>query len=1655
MAKYIKNQIYLFALMVSLVFAVGCMRANEERRDVTSSSDKPEERVSDVDKVFKLAKDFASGAKTGAVVKAAFDKLSKNDQRELFNKQEGAASFAVLMVVGLASDDSVVVVEKAINASSNVTKDQLFGNELMRELLSKSRPKGEDQSKRLLLIEIVLTRYPKLINELKKTDRSFDIELFNDLVLSLSTAKLTPIAEKVSLANLDAMVSWALANPPVGKPAFQQLYDKVLSMQLVLRKLLLTKVAYDPVVASRHALITALIDEANDWGIGGPTLATDAYELPSINRGTTYMGTFLDVLLYYAIEKDSQKGAVARTAFQEFRIYAEKIKNLIGGNPTFVNYVAPPPVAGVITMRDRLQAHLAATNHEDWANFFFTIEQVNDVLNAAEKTAVSNDMLQELYGLVITGNAQALALSNLPAKPAGKFLHLIAARSIDARIVAMADDFLVKASVGIVAQEAPILLDNAGTGGKNALQLVAATVGRPITDDVLQKKRLIERLVLNDTGAAALQLTNSELTALVTDAYAQRGAGGRGQADFKALYTKMNNYVPPNAKVKFVRSELLRLAQADGPGAVQNLVMDIMAAPDPWGLNGGAQTDEYKLGAANGTLLYVLTQHAIATMGGNGNALRELRGYARVYKASLGQVPYTAHVQNMIATNGADAIRKVLANALLPAHRDNFTNYYLAIDSPQDVFDAAARPEAQVSNQMLRELYDLVIADVHQLAHDLSQMPGGGNVDRFVHSLMARSTDINGDLCYVVNKFLGSLSTLAGGGLAGATAELNALNAQNSGGLLPFKILTVRGGAIADDPGKKLQIIKRMMVACDNRCVGGMAPNQLSALVPVIVNDPATFKKIYGFFGSTSAEAIALRSALLASYYAKGPAATKRFLNEAIGDKWGIRTSITDAAQEYELDKNPVIAPPHSGPILYVLTMRAIDDSAGNTKSYRELREYAAIVKGHFNFLGVNFDAYTTVTPFGPRPQATMKDRLGNALAPSGRRFFANSFLARESHLDVYDAADEPQATVSNAMLKTLYLSVIGHDPVMVTALADHNGAPTTDKFIHRLVKRTVDEEGYQILKFFLDDLGGAARERDQLNDTGASNYPIKLLANQARVAGDHPVFKVKMFDRLLAHDDGTALMAIDAADFKAQRCFVAAGVEGQQLFAQLYKSLHVVSDPAKLRALRSGVLNEAFELNKQKEVITQFTDLSNPWTLRPNLAGDEFDLEQNPPVPFAFHQGKLLHVVTERAIQTANINLKYSYDAYKDLREISMKLRSALNNNPGDYVTYARLDNPDDAVTKLKNELDPKPNHHGLAEYYLDLDNTLPNFDEALVMRAVSNLAKAGVFDNAQLQWIYQKAIDTDNKAQVLSTKLDSSNNSFLHLLLAKTLSSPLNLVLSDYLTKVTNASGLGRVNVIIAQVNSGGRNTLQIIADKKRKDSGAERNKAVTAIAINAAQPTFQTLNTDEVKIVLMAIHDVGNALGLKYAFSNLADAQMGVAASWSAEQKATITPGKAAGGTTLKDNIEDDNVRDTFSTEYARRSAPVQKAMHNNLVKTAFEVGDGVTPKKGALERVARLVERDFFSDPVLKAADFNPFGIAGDGNLLYTVLVQADPMNQSQVGAIIAAFRAKFTNLVDWQNYLDSVANPGGQSILVYMTTKAGSVANARVWLSYNT
>lgn len=1655
MAKYIKNQIYLFALMVSLVFAVGCMRANEERRDVTSSSDKPEERVSDVDKVFKLAKDFASGAKTGAVVKAAFDKLSKNDQRELFNKQEGAASFAVLMVVGLASDDSVVVVEKAINASSNVTKDQLFGNELMRELLSKSRPKGEDQSKRLLLIETVLTRYPKLINELKKTDRSFDIELFNDLVLSLSTAKLTPIAEKVSLANLDAMVSWALANPPVGKPAFKQLYDKVLSMQLALRKLLLTKVAYDPVVASRHALITALIDEANDWGIGGPTLATDAYELPSINRGTTYMGTFLDVLLYYAIEKDSQKGAVARTAFQEFRIYAEKIKNLIGGNPTFVNYVAPPPVAGVITMRDRLQAHLAATNHEDWANFFFTIEHVNDVLNAAEKTAVSNDMLQELYGLVITGNAQALALSDLPAKPTGKFLHLIAARSIDARIVAMADDFLVKASGGIADQEAPILGDNAGVGVKNALQLVAATVGRPITDDVLQKKRLIERLVLNDTGASALQLTNPELATLVADAYAQRGPGGRGQADFKALYTKMNNRASADPKVKFVRSELLRLAQADGPGAVQNLVMDIMAAPDTWGLKGGAQTDDYVFGGANGTLLYVLTQHAIATMGANVNALRELRGYARVYKASLGQVPYTAHVQNVIATNGPDAIRKVLANALLPAHRDNFTNYYLAIDSPQDVFDAAARPEAQVSNQMLRELYDLVIADVHQLAHDLSQLPGGGNVDRFVHSLMARSTDINGDLCYVVNKFLGSLSTLAGGGLAGATAELNALNAQNSGGLLPFKILTVRGGAIADDPGKKLRIIKRMMVACDNRCVGGMAPNQLSALVPVIVNDPATFKKIYGFFGSTSAEAIALRSALLASYYAKGPAATKRFLNEAIdpGDKWGIGTSITDAAQEYELDKNPVIAPPHSGPILYVLTMRAIDDSAGNTKSYRELREYAAIVKGHFNVSGVNFDTYTTVTQFGPRPQATMKDRLGNALAPSGRRLFANSFLARESHLDVYDAADEPQATVSNAMLKSLYLSVIGHDPGMVTVLADHNGAPTTDKFIHRLVKRTVDEEGYQILKFFLDDLGGADHERDQLNDTGASNYPIKLLANQARVAGDHPVFKVKMFDRLLAQDDGTALAAIDAADFQAQRCFVAAGVEGQQLFARLYASPAVAPNAAKLKGLRSSVLNEAFERNKQKEVITQFTDLSDPWTLRANLAGYEFDLEKNPPVPLAFHQGKLLHVVTERAIQTANINLKYSYDVYKDLREISTKLRSALNHNPGDYVTYARLGNPDDAVTKLKDELDPKPNHHGLAEYYLDLDNTLPNFGEDLVMRAVSNLAKAGVFDNAQLQWIYQKAIDTDNKAQVLSTKLDSSNNSFLHLLLAKTLSSPLNLVLSDYLTKVKNASGLAGVSAIIAQPNSGGRNTLQIIADKKRKDSGAERNKAVTAIAINADQPTFQTLNTDEVKIVLMAIHDVGNAPGLKYVFSNLDDAQMGVAASWSAEQKATITPGKVAGGTTLKDNIEDDNVRDTFSTEYARRSAPVQKAMRNHLVKTAFEVGDGVTPKKGALERVARLVERDFFSDAVLKAADFNPFGIAGDGNLLYTVLVQADPMNQSQVGAIIAAFRAKFTNLVDWQNYLDSVANPGGQSIVVYMTTKAG--ANAKLWLSYNT
>ena len=975
MNNFLKNSTGSLAIALVLINIFGCGgRTTNETRIVSAPNeglDESGKQLSEVDKIFILGKGFASGKTTAKDVKDKFDSLSATELKELYVKQEGASLFSVLMAVGSASNESIAIMDKIINADKVPARDPFIGKKIVQELISPTRPKGEDPASLKKLLETVLIRYPEQSNNLIKVDGSFNAQLLESLASSLDAAKLTPIIDKLNKKNLEEFVAWAMSNRPVGKVAFKTLYDKAASIQQLLRNIYLEKSIHAP-PAARVALVESLIDEARDWGIGDAAFSTNNYDLPALTPGTVFSGTIAKVLSRFAIEENKRAGAVPRAAFLELRKYAQKMKTLMG-DAAFKSYIDPAPAPGVVNIKSQLTAILKITHYEDWAGYYLAVEEPADAISAAAQpfTEVTNAMVRELYGLVITSHvitlhADALALAAL------HFLHEILERPLDADVAYVVNEFLNDASNGVPGNEVPLLNDDKGTGAPLPIQIVARIGGRPASDDPRERKKIFDRLLQNDTGSAVSKLTDLELAPLVAAAFANRGPGGGGYQQFTEIYDKIAA-AAVQTKLNFMHSELLTLASNAGIGELQGLISEITDPADPWKLGVSIETAIYTLNGVSGTLMWVLTDAMIKAFPTDKNAYTNLRGFATAIKARLGNAKFVPYITTILPENGgAMSVFTMLSNTLNPVNLDDFTNYYLANESVQDVFDASLRPESQVPNGILRNLYDGIVGDVHSLAAALGALPGPGvNINRFIHYLLDRSADAVGDSRYLINKFLGSIATY--GGTAAEQAQLLLTDAV---GDLPLKLFLLRApGFSGDDLGKKAISLARMLTHGTIAMLAGINAMDYRTLIPLLIIDPANFKVILSLLGTASNEAVALRSGLLAYFYAKGFGATKKFLASVTEPTniWGLKASVTDAAQIYELDKASLTPPPHSGPLLFVLMQRAIDEAALSTKTYSEFREYAEILRNEFT--AANYDNFVTATNFGPLIQP-MKNYL-------------------------------------------------------------------------------------------------------------------------------------------------------------------------------------------------------------------------------------------------------------------------------------------------------------------------------------------------------------------------------------------------------------------------------------------------------------------------------------------------------------------------------------------------------------------------------------------------------------------------------------------------------------------------------------------------------
>lgn len=1431
-------------LAASALFStVGCNRTSREEKITSLASQNSPAKQTDV--VFNMAKKFASASETASNVKNEFEKLNTEEVDELAEKQERA--FALFMAIGKACGDSAFLLEKVLSASgsTNAAKNKISGAALVKELRKPKRPTGEAPTDLKKLLFLVLEKYPEQINNFKNANGSFDFQAFNELVLALDAAKVVSLLAKLELANFTAWIRWVTlaANKAAGQPAFKTLLGKAPSdKKEQMRNALLAAYADDPIA------LRAMIDEADAWGIG-TGLDTDIYVLASGSPGTNFRGSLLYVLTKKAIRKHSLPGAMANEAFEELRGYATRIKPVINNlvaykqHATMTDWGHVPPEK----IRTILVGALTPSNFEDFANYFLALECPEDVFMAIEKSVnrVSNAMVKDLFDKVIVNIVTATTLG-LKTKAVGglSFINLLVGRPADAMgaSIDMLDKFLL-----LRGTELTDLNDN--RGGAKPIQILGRA-GRPAADDATQKAKMFARLLTRDDGTAVKDLTNLELTTMVRNFYANTGPGGSGYANFKAIYQKAHL---TNAQKRLMRSSLLAEVFAptrrlDERRRFLDEVID--PANDIWGLKptiANILNDEYDLGPLSGPLVYLVASHAASLSDApvpympppgfipfpgfvpppsspslQEQALHCLRDFVVAVQAQCPPGTYPNYVRNTV-WGGSTILAMLQAKLDLTAiKRAQFAGYFLAVPRKQEVYDAALRPEADVPNDLLKDLYIKVIGDDDAKAVTLAGKGAVGS-DRIIHRLLARRVDSDGCTFFVINKILNSAFT--SGGILAEQAILT----EPGAGILPLKIILVAARALgADDAKQKLNIVSRLLKNANLPMMAAVNVADLTAIMPVLKNNPPMFKQTYQLFPPASPRALAMRSKLLSESYKTMDGMNKflRDIGDAINDPWGLHAGfvINAVKDTYELGRINPANPPYSGTLLYVLVMRALEERlAGEIRAFKRLTEYATIIKA---LLSPNYNAYVAAIEHGKAITLHLHDGLMAQPVLAFDIPYEGAYLALNDYRDVFAAA--LNAGVPNAVLKKRYELIIGNDHAKAVLLGQAH-AVGQRSFIEALVGRVVDCHTGIILENFLDSINraalpgqGPADERIQLNmNNGGAGIPIELLASP-RPAGDNLVSKNNMARRLLMHDDGTALDNVPVANV-ANLDFFSGGRLGPEAFKMMYQKFAVLDAPkanpqrdARTLAMRSALLERAYQnipdLQKLIENIAILPAKVAPRPAEENIWGLNADLISNT-YTLGGVTGSLLHVITMQTIADEHGGLPVPHARYRALREIAKLIKDDLNEKAevqkvaqvnaatltqvqielnflnAQYETYASTA-PSNAKAALNAALDVS--HPGFAYFYLHLQQpkilVAPGiYDQSeVVMKAAANTN--ATFDLNVLQWLYNEAIVDGIQADFLGARR-IANTTFMHYMAVKPgKDETLYKVLFDFLAKIFN---------------------------------------------------------------------------------------------------------------------------------------------------------------------------------------------------------------------------------------------------------------------------
>lgn len=309
------NRIHIF-LIVALVISIisGCNNIkppNTSEHHESSKEPYVEPAAGNARNVLSMAFDYANGIAPSEDLEDEFNKLSDTQIKQLARKKMGDVNFLWCLTAGIMSPEIVRMTEKFLTiAPKTLISEQLkahFQGKTPLDMMRDLRPVQEHHEDRNKVLALFLIAEPKLVNQLKDTERVFNAEEFNRLMSAIDDTKISGVVEVLDIDNIKAWLSWALSDEDSDLRRerlltnFRKIYLRAGPYkQPDMRNFLLEKAYFDDLaLIAQGEPATKLLSLIKEMPILGldQNIGADVYQLSRHPLGTgKHVGSFLYVI---------------------------------------------------------------------------------------------------------------------------------------------------------------------------------------------------------------------------------------------------------------------------------------------------------------------------------------------------------------------------------------------------------------------------------------------------------------------------------------------------------------------------------------------------------------------------------------------------------------------------------------------------------------------------------------------------------------------------------------------------------------------------------------------------------------------------------------------------------------------------------------------------------------------------------------------------------------------------------------------------------------------------------------------------------------------------------------------------------------------------------------------------------------------------------------------------------------------------------------------------------------------------------------------------------------------------------------------------------------------------------------------------------------